>query len=217
MKVSRPGAGAIAGHEAVYLFSYRDAAGVLTDGVGNTAAAGTKPPRPGGKITLADALATFERNLERFGARVSRAVRVPLAQHQFDAATSFDFNTGAIDRGTVDDRLNAGDVEGALRVWGQYVRAGGKVLRGLETRRREEIALFRTGSYPTRGVLVKDAPGSAGRVVAAASLPWGQPAAALPLDPSASDPLPPMPSPAPTRGSGNALIDIGRYLWSLWK
>jgi lysozyme len=217
MKVSRPGAGAIAGHETIYLFSYRDAASVLTDGVGNTAAAGTKPPRPGGKITLADALATFEHNLDRFGVRVTRAIRVPLAQHQFDSAVSLDFNTGAIASGTVDDRLNAGDVEGALRVWGQYVRAGGKVLRGLETRRREEIELFRTGRYPARGVLVKDAPSSAGRVVPVSSLPWGQPVAPLTLDPSAADPLPPMPTPAPVRGSGNALIDIGRYLWSLWK
>lgn len=215
MKISRNGAGFIASHEACYLFSYVDAADVLTDGIGNTKAAGAKPPRPGGKITLADALSTFERNLERFGARVGRAVRVELHQHQFDALGSFDFNTGKIDGGTVDDRLNRGDVEGALRVMGQYVNAGGKRLRGLETRRREEIALFRSGHYPSRGILVKDSASSAGRIVPAVSLPWGVTPALLPLD--LPPIVPPLPTPSPVRGSGNALIDIARYLWSLWK
>lgn len=215
MKISRNGAAFIASFEAIYLFSYRDSAGVLTDGVGNTAAAGTRPPRAGGKITLAGALATFEQNLDKYAAGVSRAVRVPLAQPAFDALGSFHFNTGAISSGTVDDKLNAGQVDAALAVMGRYVNAGGKRLRGLVTRRREEIALFRTGRYPSRGILVKDAPNSAGRVVAAASLPWGVAAGALPLDlPSAP---PPIPTPAPVRGSGNVLIDLAKYLWSFWK
>lgn len=216
MRISRNGAAFIASHEAVYLFSYRDSAGVLTDGIGNTAAAGTKPPRPAGKITLGDALATFERNLDKFGARVVRAIRnYPLAQHEFDALGSFDFNTGAIASGTVDDRLNRGDVDGALAVMGKYVNAGGKRLRGLETRRREEIGLFRTGRYPNRGILVKDSASSAGRVVAASSLPWGATSAPLPLE--LPPMVPPVPTPAPVRGSGNALIDLAKYLWSLWK
>lgn len=215
MKISRPGAAFIASHEAVYLFSYRDSAGVLTDGVGNTAAAGTAAPRPGGKITLAAALATFERNLGKYGVRVERAVRAQLAQHAFDALVSFDFNTGSIASGTVDDRLNAGDVAGALAVVGRYTRAGGKVLRGLETRRREEIELYRTGRYPARGILVKDAPSSAGRVVPASSLPWGASPVKLEMDLPVS--APPVPTPAPERGTGNALIDIAKYIWSLWK
>jgi len=216
-RISRTGAGLIASHEAIYLFTYIDAAGVPTDGVGNTKAAGTSTPRPGGKITLASALATFERNLEKFAARVERNVRVPLEQHQFDPLVSFDFNTGAIDKGSVDDKLNRGDVAGALTTWGQYVRAGGKVLRGLQTRRAEEIALYRTGRYPVRGVLVKDAPNSAGRVVPASSLPWGAPDVKREIDPSINAPLPPLPTPAPVRGSGNVLIDLANYLWSLWK
>lgn len=216
MRISRNGAAFIASHEAIYLFSYRDSAGVLTDGIGNTAAAGTKPPRPGGKITLADALVTFERNLDKYGKRVARAIRnYPLKQHEFDALGSFDFNTGAIDGGTVDDRLNRGDVDGALTVMARYVNAGGKRLRGLETRRREEIGLFRTGRYPNRGILVKDSASSAGRVVAASSLPWGAAPAALPLE--LPPMVPPAPTPAPIRGTGNVLIDLMRYLWSLWK
>lgn len=215
--ISRAGAAMIAGHEAVYLYSYRDPVGVLTDGIGNTAAAGTVAPRPGGKITLVQALATFERNLGKYGARVARAVRVPLKQHQFDSLGSFDFNTGKISGGTVDDKLNAGNVDAAMATMLQYTRAGGKVLRGLETRRREEVALFRTGHYPTRPILVKESPSSAGRLVSPASLPWGVAAKPLVLDLPATTPVPPMPTPAPERGSGNVLIDLVKYFWSLWK
>lgn len=205
MRASRRGAAFVASFEACYLFTYRDSAGILTDGIGNTAAAGIRAPRPGGRVTLAQALAEFERSLERYGDRVQRAVHIPLLQHQLDALTSFDFNTGAVASGTVDDRLNVGDVDGALAVLGRYVNAGGKRLRGLEDRRRAEAALFRSGIYPNRPVLVVDAPGTRGRAV-----PYSQlagPAPALELGPP-----PPMPERAPSQ---NFLLDILKWLWSL--
>lgn len=204
MKPSRAGAAFVASFEACYLFAYKDSAGVLTDGIGNTAAAGIRTPRPGTRITLAQALSEFERNLGRYGDRVGRAVHVPLSQPQFDSLTSFDFNTGAIVSGTVDNHLNAGDVDGALAILGRYVNAGGKRLRGLEARRLAEAALFRSGIYPNRPVLVVDAPGAKGRAV-----PYSQltgPAPVLELAPP-----PPMPERAPPQ---NFLLDILKWLWS---
>jgi hypothetical protein len=56
---------------------------------------------------LASDLAKFER-------RVAAAVKRALRQHEFDALVSFDFNTGAIASGTVDDKLARGDIEAAL-------------------------------------------------------------------------------------------------------
>jgi lysozyme len=42
----------------------------------------------------------FAKDMERFSADVNRAVKVPMKQHEFDAAVSFHFNTGGIGRAT---------------------------------------------------------------------------------------------------------------------
>ena len=68
--------------------------------------------------------------------------KVPLTQNQFDALTSFGYNTGSEPLGKVIADLNKGDTAAATARMQQYINAGGKPLDDLKTRRAEEIALF---------------------------------------------------------------------------
>jgi len=62
----------------------------------------------------------------------------------FDALVSFSFNVGlgTLQRSTLRQKLNRGDKEGAGQELLKYCMAGGKILKGLQNRRRDEHALF---------------------------------------------------------------------------
>ncbi len=83
------------------------------------------------------------RDVERHAADVARAIGdAPTSQAQFDALTSFHYNTGAIARATLTQRHRAGDFAGAEREFARWNKAGGKILRGLVRRRAAEAALY---------------------------------------------------------------------------
>ena len=65
-----------------------------------------------------------------------------LNQNQFDALVSFTYNLGCGNLEDIAAYLNRNDFSGATSAMKQYVHAGGKVLQGLVTRRKEEVALF---------------------------------------------------------------------------
>jgi lysozyme len=69
---------------------------------------------------------------------------VQLKQHEFDALVSFCFNLGlgCFQRSTIRQALLRGDKEQAMESLMKYCRAGGKILRGLENRRKDERRLF---------------------------------------------------------------------------
>lgn len=206
--ISRQGVGFIAGYEACYLFSYKDSAGVWTDGLGNTAAAGIRAPQPGGRITLTQALEEFERNLQRYAAAVRRAITTELTQCEFDALVSFHFNTGAILSGSVDNKLNRGDRAAAIQTLKLYVNSRGKFLRGLQSRRNDEATIFLTGNYPIRPVLIKTHPGDSGRLVHPDDLPWGVKPTPAKLDLPKKLDLPPLPEKSSVRENGNFIISL---------
>lgn len=144
MRVSKPGRKFIMEREGVKLTAYRCSAGVLTIGAGHTTSAGPPAVTPGMRITaqesdeiLANDLATFERV-------VNNAVTAPLMQNQFDALVSLAFNIGggAFAKSTLVRRLNERDYRGAADQFLVWNKAGGKVLRGLVTRRAAERAQF---------------------------------------------------------------------------
>lgn len=153
MRTSTAGMLAIADHEAVVLSPYDDSVGVKTIGIGHTASAGTPDPRAVGEISLDYALNVFQRDLAKFEARVNKWVKVPLAQHEFDAIVSFDFNTGGVRYydakrkqwrcASLVTSLNAGDREMAGRQFMNWVKPP-----EITGRRRKEQDLFRTGRYP---------------------------------------------------------------------
>ena len=71
---------------------------------------------------IREALRLFRADLARYEAEVLRAVTVPLAPHEFDALVSFHYNTGAIARAALTERLNAGDRAGAGAAFMNWVR-----------------------------------------------------------------------------------------------
>ena len=112
MRVSRQGIIEIASHEAIVDMPYRHSKGLWTIGIGHTASAG--PPDPsqmprGRRILLSEIFRIVAAARATFEKRVNKAVKVPVAQHEFDALTSFDFNTGGIDRATLVRHLSSGD------------------------------------------------------------------------------------------------------------
>ena len=148
MKTSLQGILAIIAEEAIVLSTYKDKKGVPTIGIGHTAAAGPPVPMPGAKITIERAISIFAADLGRFERHVAGAIKRPLKQHEFDALVSFDFNTGAIESGTVDDKLNAGGIAAAMATLQQYEKSGGQYVKGLDLRRDREEAMFTRGIYP---------------------------------------------------------------------
>jgi GH24 family phage-related lysozyme (muramidase) len=82
-------------------------------------------------------LANFERGVERY-------CPVTLTQGQFDALVSFSFNVGlgTLQRSTLRQKVLRGEMEGAADEFLKYTIGGGKVLKGLVTRRNDERAMF---------------------------------------------------------------------------
>ena len=147
MKTSPAGRKVLAQREGRRLKAYRDSVDVWTIGIGHTAAAGPPKVVPGLTITEAECDAIFARDLAAFEASVEAAVKVPLAQHEFDALVSFCYNIGqaGFARSTVARRLNAGDHRGAadaFLMWSKPPAVLG--------RRRGERAQFLGQGYAAR-------------------------------------------------------------------
>jgi GH24 family phage-related lysozyme (muramidase) len=75
---------------------------------------------------------------------VEKFCPVALTQGEFDCLVSFSFNVGlgTLQRSTLRQKLLRGDKAGAAEELLKYCMAGGKVLKGLQTRRMDERALF---------------------------------------------------------------------------
>jgi GH24 family phage-related lysozyme (muramidase) len=160
MHVSPKGRAEILSHEAIVLDRYKDSVGVLTIGVGHTAAAGPPDPRqPLEALTVDEAVALFARDLPRYDVEVERAVKVPLEQHEFDALVSFHFNTGAIGKAAFVKKLNAGDRAGAAKGMMAW-RKPAEII----PRRQKEQELFRDGIYSGDGKVSVYRADKAGRV-----------------------------------------------------
>lgn len=150
----------IISHEAIVLSRYRDVKGIWTIGVGHTAAAGAPDPEQVSRtLTLEEALAIFRDDLQRYERRVRAAFTRPLAQHEFDAAVSFDFNTGGIDRATWVETFNAGNRALAI----EQIMNWRKPLQIIPRREREQ-RLFAEGTYSSAATALCYPATKAGRV-----------------------------------------------------
>lgn len=69
-------------------------------------------------------------------------------QGHLDALTSFSFNVGLgnLQKSTIRMKYNRGDYEGAAEGFLDWTKAGGRVLKGLVSRRNDERALFLSGA-----------------------------------------------------------------------
>ena len=96
-------------------------------------------------FTMEEVDAILAKDLERFERGVLKYF--PTAgsrQAWLDSLVSFSFNLGlgTLQRSTLRQKHNRGDYAGAADELLKYCKAGGKVLRGLENRRKDERAIY---------------------------------------------------------------------------
>lgn len=184
--------------------TYHDSVGVLTIGYGHTNL-GNVPPhiRLGDRWTIAQCDAALGNDMHKFERDVEHALDgVKLAQHEFDALVSFDFNTGALARSSIPGKLKVGHKAAAMLTLLQYDHAGGRELAGLTRRRQAEKLLFE-GKVPAAlklaGAHVRASDGKTDAMSKAArpapAPPEPQPKPAPPA--AAPPPAPPSPPPGP--------------------
>lgn len=161
MKTSPAGRQLIEEFEGLFLQSYDDATehvvkagqrvrGTITIGFGHTTAAGPPKVYAGMTITRETADAILAADLASVEIEVEHLVKVPLNQNQFDALVSFQFNTGWLGHAhcSLLDALNARKYALADEDFMLYDRAQGKVLAGLNRRRKAEMDLFHKSAEP---------------------------------------------------------------------
>lgn len=101
----------------------------------------TKGVKLGDKITPTQALNRALTDLNAFEGALKQCVTAPLHQHEYDAYISLSYNIGssAFCKSTLVKKLNAQDYDGACREILRWNKAGGRVLKGLVFRRKEEF------------------------------------------------------------------------------
>lgn len=156
MKLSPEAIKVICHHEGIRYKPYRCPAQLWTIGVGHVLypdqakipmdQRGAYPLRPEDNRTFSkdEVDGILRADLQRFERGVGQLIPVALTQGQFDACVSFAFNVGlgTLQRSTFRQKVLRGEKDAAIASLLQYCKAGGKVLRGLENRRKDEAALF---------------------------------------------------------------------------
>ena len=126
--------------EGFYSEPYVCPAGVVTIGYGHTATADQLDA-----VTQSEAHKLLVADLKKAEAHVDRIVTVPLDDGQKACLVSFTFNCGQGNlRQLVSgpDRLNSGNYDSVKKILPLYRMGGGKVLKGLEIRRKKELTLW---------------------------------------------------------------------------
>lgn len=104
------------------------------------------------EITLEQAQAYFDRDLDEHAQAVDDMLAVDVAQHEFDALVSFCWNLGpeALRRSTLLRKVNERRYDDAAHEFGRWVYSGKKREEGLIKRRAAECAVFEQGDYSGR-------------------------------------------------------------------
>lgn len=144
MQTSARGRALIEQREGVRLKAYTDSRGIWTIGCGHTGAAGPPHVSPGMTITAAEADDILSADLAKFEAAINAALKIALADHEYDACVSLAFNIGDPEfcGSTVLHKLNAGDRHGAADAFLLWKNSGGRPI--LLKRRQAERLQFLT-------------------------------------------------------------------------
>lgn len=101
-------------------------------------------------ITAAQGEQLLANDLKKFENKVNEYCnRYNFNQNEFDALVSFAYNIGSIDQLTDNGKRTRADIR---LHWLEYNKSGGKVIKGLTTRRTKELELFNT---PVNADIVK--------------------------------------------------------------
>lgn len=141
MRISTQGLALIQQSEGFRPAVYKDTSGIPTIGYGHRLEPGESFPNG---ITRPQAAALLERDATAAEAAVTRLVRVPLTQSQFDALVDFVYNLGAsrLAASTLLRDLNAGHYILAAAQILLWDHSGDEVSPGLKRRREAECRLF---------------------------------------------------------------------------
>ena len=161
MKTSERGLAEIASHEGIVMSKYKDSVGVWTIGIGHTKNAGAPDPEKlKAVLSLDKIMQIFSSDIKKFETRVLSAFTRTLSQAQFDAAVSFDFNTGGIHRASWVKQFNKGDDQAARHSFMKWRKP-----REIIPRRQAECDLFFDGRYSGNGKVNVYRATSKGRVM----------------------------------------------------
>ncbi|MBR3654855.1 MAG: lysozyme [Elusimicrobia bacterium] len=140
MDISQNGIDLIKRFEGCRLTAYKCPANVWTIGYGHTGS----DVKQGLTITQEQAEKLLKSDLVVHCNNVSKLVKVPLNQNQFDALVSFEYNLGYgnLSRSTLLALINQKKFKEASEEFKKWKYAGGKVLAGLVKRREAEKELF---------------------------------------------------------------------------
>ncbi|HHL2712708.1 TPA: lysozyme [Yersinia enterocolitica] len=118
---------------------YRDVVGVLTVCDGHTG----KDIIPSKRYSDAECDALLHQDLIPVFVAIDRIVNVPMSDFRKAALASFGYNVGitAMTNSTMVKKLNRGDTSGACDELRRWIKAGGKVWKGLVNRREVEREL----------------------------------------------------------------------------
>jgi lysozyme len=154
-KMGFKGVAELADYEDLMLTPYLDSGGVKTVGIGSTVSdipdlkswSWTKP------ISIQAAVDIYVKSLAKYEKAVNDALKVPIAQHQYDALVSFIYNCGiGAVNSSVFKRVNNKEsnirVGQALLMW---VNDNGVRVKGLVNRRAAEAKVYATGVYKSNG------------------------------------------------------------------
>lgn len=137
-KIGQAGLNLIKQFEGCRLTAYQCSAGVWTIGYGHTVGV-----YKGMKISQAQADAFFKQDIAKFEKYINNPSYVPfteqLNQNQFDALVSFAFNLGQGNVKKLCVGRNINQIPSAMQ---KYCKAAGRILPGLQRRRKAEAALY---------------------------------------------------------------------------
>ena len=148
MKVSKQGLEIIKKHEGFRSKPYLCPAGVPTIGYGSTYYPdGKRVKMTDNAIDKVSAETLLYMTLNKFEDCVLNAVKSNINQNQFDALVSFTYNLGCgnLNKSTLLKKVNVDPCDRSIvNEFMKWNKAGGKVLKGLTTRRHDEATLYFT-------------------------------------------------------------------------
>lgn len=127
----------IGGYEGLRLYSYQDVIGVWTACYGET-----RGIKPGMTFTKAECDAQFAKGLVEFETGMRACLKqpddVPIRPYIAFLSLSYNIGLGAFCQSSVARYANAGDLRAACNRIPAFNKAGGRVVKGLVTRRGDE-------------------------------------------------------------------------------
>ena len=147
MNINAGGLSIITASEGFVPTPYRCPGGHASIGYGSTRLLdGSRVTMDSKAVTKDEAKALLRRHLDHVESDILRLIRVPLNENEFSSLCSWTYNLGSgrLQSSTLRARLNRNNRLGAANEFSRWVRAGGRVLRGLVIRREVERQLFLT-------------------------------------------------------------------------